>query len=122
MKYVAATVSFVDCKTGEVMPGQHTIDLKDRELVWNKLPSTLEGWSPDTADCAFLFLSAKINTITEDALASGGGTDKWPRGAGVLTTVEDVRGLLLDLLEDPEIRERLPADKRRLLSKLFGEE
>ena len=39
-----AVVSFVDCKTGDVMKEQVTIDLTDRALVWNRLPSTLEGW------------------------------------------------------------------------------
>src|SRR5262245_38241654 len=69
-----AMVSFVNCKTGEVMEEQVKIDLTDRELVWNRLPSTLDGWSRGTTDCAFLFLSAKNDGMTPSAQLSGGGT------------------------------------------------
>jgi hypothetical protein len=117
-----ATISFVDCKTGDVLPEQVAIDLTDRELVWDRLPSTLDGWSRDGADCAFLFLSSKIHDLTPSALESGGGTGKWPKAASVMTSFEEVRGLLEDLLDDPAIRDRLTEDKRRLLAKLLGGE
>ena len=116
-----ATISFVDCKTGEVMEQQHKIDLSNRELVWTKLPSTLEGWTPGSADCAFLFMSSKIHDMTQDALLSSGGSDKWPRAAGVMTTFEEVRELVQELVaRDPQLLEQLPDDKGRLLAQLLG--
>ncbi len=116
-----ATISFVHCRTGEVMKHRVEIDLADRELVWDRLPSTLEGWSPGTTDCAFLFLSAKIHDLTADAAGSGGGTGKWPRAAAVTTSYEELRELTRELLDDPAILERLPAHKRALLARLLGE-
>lgn len=86
------TFSFINCRTGEVMERQHTIDLNDRELVWNKLPSTLDGWSQGTTDCAFLFLSSRIHDLTADALESGGGTGKYPRSDAVTATVDEMSG------------------------------
>ncbi|HSK05612.1 MAG TPA: hypothetical protein VK932_30400, partial [Kofleriaceae bacterium] len=84
-----ATISFINCTTGEVMDDERiTIDLEDRELVWNRLPSTLDGWSPGTTDCAFLFLSPKIKTLSSFADESGGGQGKWPRSAAVAATAE----------------------------------
>jgi hypothetical protein len=120
-----ATISFIHCTTGEVMDERITIDLEDRELVWNRLPSTLDGWSAGTTDCAFLFLSSKIKTLSSFADESGGGQGKWPRGAAVAATCEpeldEAREALRELLADPVIRERLSEPRRRVLARLAGE-
>ncbi len=119
-----ATISFIDCATGEVMEDRLAIDLDDRELVWTRLPSTLDGWSPGTTDCAFLFLSSKIHDLTPSALASGGGEGKWPRGAAVAATFDEAHEVVRELLDAPELHARiaqLPAHKRRLLARLIGE-
>lgn len=120
MTEAEAMISFIDCKSGQVLEEQLTIDLNDRELVWNRLPSTLDGWSRGDTDCAFLFLSSKIHDLTSSAMDSGGGTGKWPRSAAVTATFEEVRELVLELLDDPALAERLPDDKRRVLARLLG--
>jgi hypothetical protein len=124
-----ATISFIDCTTGEVMDERITIDLGDRELVWNRLPSTLDGWSAGTTDCAFLFLSSKIKTLTSLADESGGGQGKWPRGAAVAAVaatseaeLDEARGVVRELLADPVIRERLSEPRRQILARLAGED
>jgi len=116
-----ATISFINGKTGEVMANQHAIDLSDRELVWNKLPSTLEGWIPGETDCAFLFLSSKIRDITVDASLSEGGSGKWPPSCAVTTPLEEMQGLVREMIEkEPRVLEHLPAHKGERLSKLVG--
>lgn len=111
-----AMVSFVDCQTGEVLDEQVEIDLTDRELVWNRLPSTLEGWNSGTTDCAFLFLSSKIHERSSQAQLSGGGTGKWPRAAAVTAGLSQVRIHVRELVEqDADVRRRLSAHERRLL-------
>ncbi len=121
-----ATISFINCTTGDVMDERITIDLADRELVWNRLPSTLDGWSAGTTDCAFLFLSPKIKTLSSFADESGGGQGKWPRGAAVAATSEaeldEARAIVRELLADPVIRERLSEPRRRILARLAGED
>jgi hypothetical protein len=114
-----ATISFVDCKTGDVLPDQVTIDLTDRELVWSQLPSTLEGWSRGTTDCAFLFLSPKIDEVTRSAKDSGGGTGKWPRGAAVTAATGELGGLAALVGQDPRLA-RLTAGERAQLAALLA--
>lgn len=125
-----ATISFINCTTGEVMDDERiTIDLEDRELVWNRLPSTLGGWSAGTTDCAFLFLSPKIKTLSSFADESGGGQGKWPRSAAVAAVAatdeaegDEARAAVRELLADPVIRERLSEPRRRILARLAGED
>jgi hypothetical protein len=96
-----AAMSFLDCHTGEVRGEPITVDLTDRALVWPHLPSTLEGWSADTTDCAFVFFSPKIRGLTLVADDSGGGEGKWPRGASLLAAYEQICGLVREhLLSD----------------------
>lgn len=131
-----ATISFIHCTTGEVMDDERiTIDLEDRELVWNRLPSTLDGWSAGTTDCAFLFLSPKIKTLSSFADESGGGQGKWPRSAAVAAIAEaaldeagldeaqlaEAREVVRELLADPVILARLSEPRRRILARLAGE-
>lgn len=121
MSETRATISFVDCKSGDVLDEQVEIDLTDRELVWNRLPSTLEGWSRGTTDCAFLFLSSKIDRLSKAASLSGGGTGKWPRGAAVMASAGHARLRLREIVEqDPEVQKRLSAHERRLLSDIIA--
>jgi len=118
-----ATISFINGRTGEVSSTKLTIDLGDRDLVWNKLPSTLDGWSPGTTDCAFLFLSSKIHDMTPDASLSEGGTGKWPPSCSMTTALEEMRGLVREMLErEPAVLEHLPDHKGERLSKLVGRE
>ena len=92
-----ARMSFIDCHTAEELGQPVTVDLTDRALVWPHLPSTLDGWNQDTADCAFVFFSAKIHSLTQIA----GGEGKWPRGASLVAAHEQVCSLVREhLLSD----------------------
>jgi hypothetical protein len=117
----SAKVSFIDCRTGEDLGDPLTIDMTDRTLVWNRLPSTLEGWSEGATDCAFLFFSPKIHDLTPKAVGSRGGDGKWPRAASLLTAHDQIRSLVRDLIDaNPGAIGHLDHEKQRRLKHLAG--
>ena len=85
-----AKMSFIDGYTAEELGPPVTVDLTDRTLVWPHLPSTLDGWTKDTTDCAFVFFSAKIHRLTQIP----GGEGKWPRGASLVAAHEHACSLV----------------------------
>lgn len=75
-------------RDGRARVAEWRVNLDEQRLVWRQLPSSLAEYEPGTRDCAFLFLSKDLETLNramyEDGKAgAGGGTGKWPRGAGV---------------------------------------
>jgi hypothetical protein len=97
----ADTITFVGINksTGVVPAGvTHKLHLGDFKSIWPGPPSTLDGWSKGTTDCAIIFLSdayakTKINSgsaaedMTDLAAAFAdpsfpeGDPNKWPEGA-----------------------------------------
>lgn len=99
----SSSMSFIDCHTGEQRGQPITVDLTDRALVWPHLPSTLAGWDPRTTDCAFVFFSSRIRSLSLVADDTGGGEGKWPRGASLLSAHEQICALVREHLLSDEV-------------------
>jgi hypothetical protein len=87
----------VDPNTATVVDQEYMIDISDLDKAWPHLPSTRDGWDPQTNPCALLFLTDTYATTAQPINTSSsavptplinlqptptGPCPKYPCGAG----------------------------------------